>query len=350
MRALTPGTKAPNRKALGTFGSWINSYCREKYGRPLVIAASADLAGSTIEQITDESGNANSPAPERVNHELTLIMQSARAGDAFKAMYETGVLKTLIPEVEELAGVEQPGFHHLDVLEHCLTTLESMDLLVKDPAIKFPVTEPFYEWLKEHRKLVSPLKWAALTHDFGKPRKKALKGNRVTFYNHDAESAAMVEKLARRLRWPRRDTVFTSLLVRLHMRPFHLLTPFRQERLTKRAMTRLLRKTGANYPALFMLAMADSMAGCGPLKPDDLDDTLAALAARVHEYFKRHFQPAATTPRLFTGHDIMSTFNLPPGPLIGKLLAMLDDYMVEEKISSRNEAECLIRQWIKDLT
>ena len=44
---LSPGTKAPNRKALGTFGSWINSYCREKYGRPLVIAASADLAGST---------------------------------------------------------------------------------------------------------------------------------------------------------------------------------------------------------------------------------------------------------------------------------------------------------------
>ena len=44
---LPPGTKAPNRKALGTFGSWINSYCREKYGRPLVIAASADLADST---------------------------------------------------------------------------------------------------------------------------------------------------------------------------------------------------------------------------------------------------------------------------------------------------------------
>jgi len=44
---LPPGTKAPNRKALATFGSWINSYCRDKYGRPLVIVSSADLADST---------------------------------------------------------------------------------------------------------------------------------------------------------------------------------------------------------------------------------------------------------------------------------------------------------------
>ncbi|MFQ5505201.1 MAG: transketolase [Planctomycetota bacterium] len=42
-----PGTKAPNRKGLERFGAWINSYALRKYGRPLVIAMSADLAEST---------------------------------------------------------------------------------------------------------------------------------------------------------------------------------------------------------------------------------------------------------------------------------------------------------------
>jgi len=42
-----PGTKQPNRAALSKWGSWINSYCREKHGRPLFLACSADLAGST---------------------------------------------------------------------------------------------------------------------------------------------------------------------------------------------------------------------------------------------------------------------------------------------------------------
>ncbi len=42
-----PGSKAANRAALGKWGAWINSYARRKYGRPVFLAASADLAGST---------------------------------------------------------------------------------------------------------------------------------------------------------------------------------------------------------------------------------------------------------------------------------------------------------------
>jgi transketolase len=42
-----PGEKAPNRAGMSSFGAWINSFSLKKYGRPLFIAASADLAGST---------------------------------------------------------------------------------------------------------------------------------------------------------------------------------------------------------------------------------------------------------------------------------------------------------------
>jgi transketolase len=42
-----PGEKQPNRAALGTWGSWVNSFARSEYGRPLFIGASADLADST---------------------------------------------------------------------------------------------------------------------------------------------------------------------------------------------------------------------------------------------------------------------------------------------------------------
>jgi transketolase len=43
----SPGEQAANRAALKTWGAWVNSFGREKYGRPLFIASSADLAGST---------------------------------------------------------------------------------------------------------------------------------------------------------------------------------------------------------------------------------------------------------------------------------------------------------------
>ena len=42
-----PGDKKPNRAALATWGSWINSYAKKHYDRPLFLACSADLAEST---------------------------------------------------------------------------------------------------------------------------------------------------------------------------------------------------------------------------------------------------------------------------------------------------------------
>ena len=42
-----PGEKAPNRAALGAWGSYVNAIAKRDYGRPLFIAASADLAEST---------------------------------------------------------------------------------------------------------------------------------------------------------------------------------------------------------------------------------------------------------------------------------------------------------------
>ena len=42
-----PGEKAANRVGFSKYASYINSKSIEKYGRPLVIAMSADLADST---------------------------------------------------------------------------------------------------------------------------------------------------------------------------------------------------------------------------------------------------------------------------------------------------------------
>ena len=43
----TPGTSTANRAALAKWGAWVNAFGAKEYGRPLVIAASADLAEST---------------------------------------------------------------------------------------------------------------------------------------------------------------------------------------------------------------------------------------------------------------------------------------------------------------
>jgi transketolase len=42
-----PGERKSNKEGLAAWGAWINAYARKEYGRPLVVACSADLAEST---------------------------------------------------------------------------------------------------------------------------------------------------------------------------------------------------------------------------------------------------------------------------------------------------------------
>ena len=42
-----PGAKLANRNALAQWGAWVNAFGAKEYGRPLFLACSADLAGST---------------------------------------------------------------------------------------------------------------------------------------------------------------------------------------------------------------------------------------------------------------------------------------------------------------
>lgn len=284
-------------------------------------------------------------SPERINYELTKIMKSSKAGCVAKDLYDAGLLSAIIPEIKELRGIEQPGFHHLDCLEHCLATVNTMDRLIKDPCIKFSSCNVIKKWLISNKKKIPWLKWAALLHDFGKPQQKNIKKNgRVTFYNHDKKGAEIVKGVASRLRWSKDQASFVYLLVRMHMRPFHLLNDLRKQGPSRRALRRLLEKTGTEYPALFLLAMADSMAGCGPMKPKELDHEISLLFNRVHGFYLKRLKPVKKCPPLLTGKDVMNIFSLRPGPMVGKALKAVEALRIEGIVRSKDEAI----SWLKE--
>ncbi len=283
-------------------------------------------------------------SPERINYELELIMGTHRAGRCFRELFETGLLQEILPEIREAEGVEQPGFHHLDVLGHCLETVACLDRLVEDPCIKFSMCDTFRNWLTENTSGVPYLKWAGLLHDFGKPARKGVREDgRVTFYNHDRQSAEMAGDIARRLRWSRSHGGFVEKLVQMHMRPFHLLNDLRKGGPSRRAMRKLLQGIESDYPALFLLAMADSMAGCGPLKPAGLDRELSLLFERIHDFYKKRLVPTRKAQPLLNGRDVMELFSIPPGPLVGQALRAVEARRIEGTISTRQEAE----DWLK---
>jgi len=54
--------------------------------------------------------------------------------------------------------------------------------------------------------------------------------------------------------------------------------------------------------------------------------------------------------KLIDGHDIMDTFGLAPGSLIGKLLAMVNEAHASGELSTREEALALVRRELSSMS
>jgi len=48
--------------------------------------------------------------------------------------------------------------------------------------------------------------------------------------------------------------------------------------------------------------------------------------------------------KLIDGHDIMNNFDLAPGPLIGKILAIVNEALASGELSTKEEALALVRR------
>ncbi len=288
------------------------------------------------------------PAPERIAHELDLIMASNRAHRTCAQMAETGLLGHILPELQAGSGMLQPASHHLDVLGHSLEALRHMEELIVSPAARFPGHGgPLAAYLATGRNRVR-LKWAALLHDLGKPVTRAVdvqRDERITFHNHDQSGAELFRQVARRLRWSNGDTDHVAHLIGLHMRPFHLANVARAAPLTLRAAIRLVRAAGDSLPGLFLLAMADALAGQGPERVAGMEEELAELYTHLERVRAEHVTPVQAAPPLLTGRDLIERLRLVPGPLFREILAAVEEARMEGAVKDVDGALRSARSW-----
>lgn len=287
------------------------------------------------------------PAPERVAHELDLIMASPRAYEVLTVMAETGLLWEIIPELAAGDGLIQPASHHLDVWQHNLETLRQMERIVATPALFFSdCGEIMMDYLNKPRRRIR-LKWAALLHDLGKPATFAVnaeKGDRITFYNHDRVGAEMFRAFALRLRWSNDDIEHVVRLIGDHMRPFHLANVARSDDLTLRACVRMIRKAGDELEGLFFLSMADALAGQGVECIEGMEDELVALYRHLHQVRSDHVTPVREAPPLLTGRDLIETLQLEPGPIFKVILRAVEEAQMEGTVHDYDGALQLAKE------
>jgi putative nucleotidyltransferase with HDIG domain len=246
----------------------------------------------TLAAIKENAKNLQFISAERIKDELVKIIMSATPAKGIKLLQETGLLKQIIPELEQSIGVMQ-GYHHLEgpyptVYEHLLASLE------KCPSDKLEV------------------RLAALLHDIGKPATRRMQGQQVTFYNHEYVGAKMVGRILQRLKFSRNIIDKVMLLVKGHMFYYNV------DEVGESGVRRVVSKVGLeNINDLIDVRIADR------------------LGSGVHKavpYKLRHFKymvekvshdPISVKQLKINGNDLMQTLKLEAGPKIGAIMDVL---------------------------
>jgi len=284
-------------------------------------------------------------AGERVHYELFQLLGAPRAGPVLQDLDRVGLLTQIFPELTDMKGVPQDGYHHLDVFEHSLETVAQLELVLAAPERFFQGPAAAIRQLAAQPGQAAVLKVAALFHDVGKPQvqERRVRPARYTFYHHERVGVEIFKRAARRLRFSQAQTKAVTRYITWHMRPFLLLPLFRQGELTVRALGRLVKDAGQALAGGWALAMADSLAGQGPQKPADAEARLGELADAAWEFYEERRAAAARQPRLLSGNDLKA-LGLTPGPEFRRLLREVEEAQWEGKVTTKEEAIALVRR------
>lgn len=280
---------------------------------------------------------------ERIAAEFDLLLTSNLAYQSISGMAETGLLFHILPELQSAIGLEQPSSHHLDVFGHSLETLRQIELIVRSPENFFHrLTDEMMLYLQEPRQKIR-LYYAALFHDLGKTITSDDKEGRITFYNHDEVGVGLFLNIARRLRLSNEDTRRIGQMIKQHMWPFHLQNAQIRTGVTPKAILKLGKAAGDDLVGLFILVMADSLAGQGPGKPMGMEEGVAALFDTVFSAYQGQIKPLIAAP-LLTGDDLIQEFNLTPGPVFKRIL----DGLLEVRVVTPEMTRAEALDWVRD--
>ena len=279
-------------------------------------------------------------ASERVIKEIMLILASPESFGQILSMDLAGVLRMVFPDLNILKGVGQNEYHHQDVWSHTLSVFGRLEAIVSDPGAWFGESSgKVLEYLEKAHNL-PVLKLAALFHDAGKPRARAVKPDTgaVTFYGHEKFGAEMVRGEATQLRMSKADLGLWELLVAEHLHAEDLL----KDDVKEKTILSWFRKMGEHAVSALILAMADAASKEGLKSPAEARQKRMERASGMIRSYYGSIQKRLEMKPLVTGGDLLA-LGLAPGPEVGRLLAQVQDACDEGRIVTREEALALAK-------
>lgn len=259
-----------------------------------------------LKALVKNAGMLETISSERIQEELNKMLMTDNPDKALKLMTITGLMKYVIPELDEGRGVKQNIHHHEDVYSHILSVVRATPKDLK-------------------------ARLAAIFHDIAKPRTKSIDSEgHVHFYEHEDVGAQMAEDIMRRLKYSNEMIESVSKIVRHHMDLKGGGTD--GNKLSNRALRRFALRLGDDLESAFNTMHADNLSHSeGSVMPNQIPN--------IKERTKSLLLAAPQKPDLpVNGHDLLTMFHLKPGPHIKIMLAAVQDAWMDDPTISKEKA------------
>ena len=259
---------------------------------------------------------------ERIRDEMTKLLMSHNPRIGITILVDTGLAATFIPEIPQLRLEVDEHHHHKDVYEHSITVLEQAIAL--------------------ENRLGGPnlvIRLAALLHDIGKPKTRALiPGGGVSFHHHEVVGARLAKSRLKALRYSGEIIDDVETLIALHLR-FH---GYGDGEWTDSAVRRYVRDAGPLLDHLHVLTRADCTTR-NARKAARLAATYDGLEDRIAVLMEEE-ELSKIRPDL-DGGEVMQLLNLKPGAAVGKALDYLLELRMDQGPLGKERATELLHQW-----
>jgi tRNA nucleotidyltransferase (CCA-adding enzyme) len=309
---LHDGRADLERKSVATVGEANDRFAEDALRMLRAVRISAELgfsiAPETSSAMAKNASLLGAISRERVRDELTRILMSDTPMQALYIAQKLGLLRYIIPELEEGIGCAQNQAHSFDVFEHSLRSLQH----AADK--KWPLS----------------VRLAALLHDIGKPASRRWSDEKKdwTFHGHEVVGARMAKKICADLRLPNELSATVVALVRWHM---FFSDP---DKVTLSAVRRIITNVGVDHiKELLNLRICDRI---GTGRPKEQPFRLRKYMSMVDEAMR---DPVSVGMLKIDGTRIMEISGEKGGPRLGWTLHALLEEVLDDP--SRNTSEYL---------
>lgn len=239
-------------------------------------------------------------APERIRIEILKVLRYPYPGMFFAALQDIHALKYVLPSLAETMPIGG-GPHHKDgVFFHSISVGNH---------------------ISRNRPL---LKLAGYLHDVGKTTAYKVERGKISFIDHEAYSCDLVQEDLTALKFSNGEVKFITNLIKYHMRSVN-------EKTSDKTIRRLLhnfQKDNVHYMDYIRLRIADRK-GNG-IKDKFTRKQIKAMILKFEKQLTAKEDRAITLKDLkVDGNDVMKILNIKPGKLVGEILKLCNDKIID---------------------